>query len=515
MYPTAADTPENQELRLKQEYFLCSASLQDIMARYKSSKTSHTDTGRTDYTHFSEKTIIQLNNSYSAWVIPELMRILIDVEHLSWTTAWKIVKNSCAFTSHNILSVTLEKWPIDLIQKLLPRHMDILYQINFFHLENLKDSLCVNLDSVYGLSCISKECFDMSTLAVLGSCAINGVSKFHSNHLKNVTFQRLYELEPEKFLNITNGITPRRWLFLCNPALSNVITEKLGDKWPVQLEKLESLRKLCRDNNFMRAVSKAKEENKIKLAETIQKKYGIEIDPLSLFDVQVHRLHEYKRQLLNILHVVTLFNRIKYNKNYSPKPRTIFFGGKAEPGDKVGKIILKLIACIAQTVNEDPVVAGKIKIIVLENYGVTVAEEIIPCADLSQHLTLPGSEASGTSHMKFMLNGALIIATLDGATLEIVNEVGHVNMFIFGMNFDERKTLQAKGYDPMEVYRRNADLKQCLDQIRNGYFSPRNLDEFTDLIDRLLTEDKYFILADYEDYIHTQDLVSATFEVRF
>lgn len=515
MYPTAADTPENQELRLKQEYFLCSASLQDIMARYKSSKTSHTDTGRTDYTHFSEKTIIQLNNSYSAWVIPELMRILIDVEHLSWTTAWKIVKNSCAFTSHNILSVTLEKWPIDLIQKLLPRHMDILYQINFFHLENLKDSLCVNLDSVYGLSCISKECFDMSTLAVLGSCAINGVSKFHSNHLKNVTFQRLYELEPEKFLNITNGITPRRWLFLCNPALSNVITEKLGDKWPVQLEKLESLRKLCRDNNFMRAVSKAKEENKIKLAETIQKKYGIEIDPLSLFDVQVHRLHEYKRQLLNILHVVTLFNRIKYNKNYSPKPRTIFFGGKAEPGDKIAKIILKLIASIAQTVNEDPVVAGKIKIIVLENYGVTVAEEIIPCADLSQHLTLPGSEASGTSHMKFMLNGALIIATLDGATLEIVNEVGHVNMFIFGMNFDERKTLQAKGYDPMEVYRRNADLKQCLDQIRNGYFSPRNLDEFTDLIDRLLTEDKYFILADYEDYIHTQDLVSATFEVRF
>lgn len=515
MYPTAADTPKNQEIRLKQEYFLCSASLQDIIARYKSSKTSQTDTGRTDFTHFSEKTIIQLNNTYSAWVIPELMRILIDVEHMSWTTAWKIVKNSCAFTSHNILSITLDKWPVDLIQKILPRHMEILYQINFFHLENLKGTFCVDWDNVYGLSCISNDCFDMATLAVLGSCAVNGVSKFHSNYLKNVTFPRLYELEPEKFLNITNGITPRRWLFLCNPALSNVITEKLGEKWPIQLDKLESLRKLCRDNNFIRAVAKAKEDNKTKLAETILTKYGIHIDPYSLFDVQVHRIHEYKRQWLNILHVVTLFNRIKYNKKHLPKQRrTIFFGGKAEPGDKIGKAIIKLITSIAQMVNEDPAIDGKIKVIVLENYGVTLAEEIIPCADVSQHLTLPGSEASGTSHMKFMLNGALIVATLDGATLEIVNEVGHVNMFIFGMNFDERKALQAKGYDPMTIYRRNADLKQCLDQIRNGYFSPRDLDEFKDLVDRLLIEDKYFILADYEDYIHTQDLVSTSYEVR-
>ena len=281
------------------------------------------------------------------------------------------------------------------------------------------------------------------------------------------------------------------------------------------MEKLESLRKLCRDNNFMRAVSKAKDDNKLKLAETIHKKYGITIDPYSLFDVQVHRVHEYKRQWLNILHVVTLYNRIKYNKNYTSKTRrTVFIGGKAEPGDAIGKTIIKLITSIAQMINDCPAVDGKLKVIVLENYGVTVAEEIIPCADLSQHLTLPGSEASGTSHMKFMLNGALIIATLDGATLEIVNEVGHVNMFIFGMNYDERKALQSKGYAPMEVYKRNADLKQCLDQIRNGYFSPRNLDEFKDLVDRLLTDDKYFILADYEDYIHTQDLVAATYEVR-
>lgn len=353
----------------------------------------------------------------------------------------------------------------------------------------------------------------MATLAVLGSCTVNGVSKFHSNHLKTFTFSRLYELEPEKFLNITNGITPRRWLFLCNPALSNVITEKIGDKWTVQLEKLESLRKLCRDNNFMRAVSKAKEDNKMKLTETIGKKYGIEIDPFSMFDVQVHRVHEYKRQLLNVLHIVTLFNRFKYGKSYSTKQsRTVFIGGKAEPGDKNGKAIIKLIASIAQIINNDPTVGGRLKVIVLENYGVTVAEEIIPCADVSQHLTLPGSEASGTSYMKFMLNGALIVATLDGATQEVVNEVGQSNMFIFGMNFDEKNELEAKGYNPMGVYERNAELKQCLDQIRNGYFSPRDLDEFTDLVDRLFTDDKYFILADYENYIRTQDLVTATYE---
>lgn len=516
MYPTAANTTENLEIRLKQEYFLCSASLQDIIARYKSSKLSQTDTGRTDYSSFAEKNIIQLNNTYSAWVIPEFMRHLIDIEHYSWTSAWKIVKNSCAFTSHNILSVTLETWPIDLIQKVLPRHMDLMYQINFFHLENLKETFCVNLDTVYGLSCISNECFDMSTLVVLGSCFVNGVSKFHSNYLKNVTFAKLYELEPEKFINITNGITPRRWLYLCNPTLSNVITEKLGDKWPVQLEKLESLRKICRDNNFMRAVAKAKEDNKMELVETIHKKYGIKIDPFSLFDVQVHGVHEYKRQLLNILHIVTLYNRIKYKKNFMPKQsRTVFIGGKAQPGDTIGKTIIKLITSVAQVVNEDPCVSGKLKIIVLENYGVTVAEEIIPCADLSQHLTLPGSDASGTSHMKFMLNGALIIASLDGATLEIVNEVGHMNIFIFGRNYDEIKALQSKGYNPMEIYKRNADLKQCLDQIRNGFFSPRDVDEFTDIVDRLLTKDKYFILMDYEDYIHTQDSISATYEASF
>lgn len=514
MFPTAANTPENQEIRLKQEYFLCSASLQDIIARFKSSKVSQTDTGRTDFSKFAEKAVIQLNNTYSAWIIPELMRILVDVEHLSWTAAWKIVKSSCAFTSHNILSFTLEKWPVDLIQKILPRHMEILLQINFFHLETMKETFCVGLDTVYGLSCIYKDSFDMATLAVLGSCAVNGVSKFHSNYLKNVTFSRLYELEPEKFMNITNGITPRRWLFLCNPALSNAITEKLGDKWPVQLNKLESLRKLSRDNNFMRAVSKAKEENKLKLMETIHKKYGIEIDPYSLFDVQVHRVHEFKRQWLNILHIVTLYNRIKYNTKYHPKQhRTIFIGGKAEPGDKIGKAIIKLITSIAQMVNEDAVVGGRIKVIVLENYGVTVAEEIIPCADLSQHLTLPGSEASGTSHMKFMLNGALIVATLGGSTLEIINEVGAANMFVFGMNMEERKELEAKGYNPMEIYKRNADLKQCLDQIRNGYFSPQNLDEFTDLVDHLLANDEYLILADYEEYICAQDLASATYEV--
>lgn len=351
MYPSSENTIENREIRLKQEYFLCSASLQDIFRRHKSSKSAQRPNGRIDYTYFAEKNIIQLNNSFSAWIIPEFMRILVDIEQLSWETTWKITTKSCAFTSHNILSDVLEKWPISLIEKVLPRHMEILYQINFFHLERVKDAFASNLDKAYGLSCISKDDFNMTTLSVLGSCVINGVSKFHTNHLKKKTFRELCELEPEKFINITNGVTPRRWLYLCNPILSSIITEKLGDKWPVQIDKLELLKKLCGDNSFSRSISTAKYDNKVKLSESIHSRYNIDIDPNSLFDVQVHRIDEYKRQLLNCLHVVTLFNKIK--TDYKPqkrKPRTVFIGGKAQPGDQQAKEIIKLISAIARTV---------------------------------------------------------------------------------------------------------------------------------------------------------------------
>lgn len=515
MYPSTATKPENLEIRLKQEFFLCSATIQDILRRYKCTNASQEPNGKVDFEKFAEKNVIQLNKVYSTWLIPEMIRILIDLEHLSWDSAWKICKATCAFTSHNILSETLEKWPIHLIAKVLPRHMEILYQINFFYLEHLKETFVSSLDKAYGLSCIINECFDMSKLAVLGTSAINGLSKFHSNHLKTKTYQQLYEMFPEKFFNITSGITPRRWLYLCNQGLANVISEKLGDKWPIQLEQLEALRKLCRDHSFTRAVATAKHDNKIKLIETIRMKYKIDIDPYSLFDVQVHRIHERKRQLLNCLHIITLYNRIKYDKSYEIKVgRTIFIGGKAEPGDRNAKQILKLISAIALVVNSDPVIGGRLKVVVLENYNVTLAEEIIPCADLSQNIALPGSEACGTNYMKFMLNGALVIASVDGANAEIISEVGRNNIFVFGLNLEEIQNLQTKGYDPSRIYTENPELKNCLDQIRSGYFSPLNVTEFKDLVDRLLKNDKYFVLADYADYIRTQEMVVDTFLVR-
>lgn len=514
MYPSNGNTIEIMENRLKQEYFLCSASLQDILRRFRSSTSAKDDDGRVDFQRFPYKAIIQLNNTYSAWVIPELLRILLDVENMSWEMAWGIVKKCCAFTSHNIVPHTIEKWPIALIEKVLPRHMEILYQINFFHLESLKETFIANLGKACGLSCIADEHFDMAAVAVLGSFAINGVSIFHSNYLRTETFTKFYELEPEKYLNISNGITQRRWLFLCNPSLSNVITEKIGDKWPTQPEKLDSLRKLCRDHNFMRAVAKAKQENKTKLVEMIQKNYNLDIDPLSLFDMQVHHIAEHKRQLLNCLHLITMLNRIKYDSSYRQRqPRTVFVGGKAEPGDRIGKEILKLMAAIANVINKDPQLDACLKVVVLENYSVSLAEEIIPAADVSQHLTLPGTEASGTSHIKFMMNGALLLASIDGARSEVINEVGRDNVFTFGMNLEQVNSLRERGYHPMDVYRTNTDVKQCLDQIRGGFFSPENVNEFDELVERLLTDDTYFVLADYEAYVNAQDLVTETFQV--
>lgn len=516
MYPTNGNTIDIIENRLKQEYFLCSASLQDILRRFRQTKSVQLDDGRVDFFQFPFKTVIQLNNTYSAWVIPELLRIFLDVENMSWDMAWTITKKTCAFTSHNIFAQTTENWPIALIEKVLPRHMEILYQINFFHLESLKEAFVMNLDRAYGLSCISKEHFDMAAVAVLGSFAINGVSKFHSNYLRTEIFSKFYELEPEKYLNITNGITQRRWLFLCNPSLSNVITEKIGDKWPVQAEKLESLKKLCRDNNFMRAIAKAKQENKTKLVEMIEKKYGLNIDPLSLFDMQVHHIAEYKRQLLGCLYMITMLNRIKYDSSYAVRqPRTMFVGGKAEPGDHIAKKILKLTAAIACAINKDPQLDPYLKVVMLENYSVSLAEEIIPAADLSQHLSLPGTEASGTSHIKFMMNGALLLVSFDGGRHEVINEIGKENIFTFGMTLDQIETFVEKGYYPMDIYRTNAPVKQCLDQIRGGFFSPENVNEFNDLVESLLREDKYFVLADYDDYVKAQDLAAETFQVSF
>lgn len=518
LYPNNENTSENRDIRLKQEYFLCAASLCDIIRRFKSSKSAERKkSGRTDFSQFAEKNAIQLNDTPSALVIPELMRLLVDIEKLPWDEAWRITRDTCSVTIHSILPETLEKWPISLLEKLLPRHMEIIYRINLEHLERAKALYAPNLDKAYNLTCLrgdESRLVDMAYLAIVGSHVVNGVSEMHSNTLQQIVFKDLYEFEGGKFQNKTNGITPRRWLFLCNPTLSNVISERIGEKWPIQLEKLEALKKLSKHHGFQMAVAKAKQDNKTKIAEIVDKLYGITINPASLYDVQMQQFHGYKRQLLNCLHIVTLFNKIKCEPNLPITPRTVLIGGKSEPGYYVGKQIIKLICSIANYVNNDPIVGEKLKVVFMHNYGVTLAEQIVPCADLSQQLSLAGSHAAGTSCMKFALNGAITIGTLDGINAELAEEVGQENMFSFGMTAEEVDALRAKGtYNPIECYNKDANLRLCLDQIRNGYFSPRNPNEFRAFIDDLLKNDKYFVLADYEDYMKTQQLVSDTFEV--
>lgn len=519
LYPNNENFKDNHDIRLKQEYFLCAASLCDIIRRFKSSTYAERKCGgRTDFSCFAEKNAIQLNDTPSALVVPELMRLLVDIEKLPWNEAWRITRDTCALTIHSILPETLEKWPISLLEKVLPRHMEIIYRINSEHLERAKAMYAPDLEKAYNLSCFrggEARLVDMAYLSIIGSHAVNGVSIMHSSTLQQVTFKDLYEFEGEtKFQNKTNGITPRRWLFLCNPTLSNVISERIGEKWPTQLDKLETLKKWSKHHGFQVAVAKAKLDNKTKMAEIIDKLYGITINPASLYDVQMQQIHGYKRQLLNCLHIVTLYNCIKCEPNVLMTPRTVLIGGKAQPGYYVGKQIIKLIWSIANYVNNDPIIGDKLKVVFMHNYGVTLAEQIVPCADVSQQLSLAGTHAAGTSCIKFALNGAITIGTLDGVNIELVKEVGHENTFTFGMTAEEVNALRAKSnYNPMEYYNKNVNLRLCLDQIRNGYFSPRNPNEFKAFVDDLLKNDKYFILADYEDYMNAQQLVADKFAV--
>lgn len=327
-------------------------------------------------------------------------------------------------------------------------------------------------------------------------------------------FKDFYELTPEKFQNKTNGITPRRWLLMCNPGLSDVISDKIGEEWIVHLDQLQQLKRFAKDPNFQTAVMKVKQENKLRLAQMLEKDYRIKVNPASLFDIQVKRIHEYKRQLLNCLHIITLYNRIKKNPSAKITPRTIMIGGKAAPGYYTAKKIIKLINFVGNVVNNDPIVGDKLKVIYLENYRVTLAEKIIPAADLSEQISTAGTEASGTGNMKFMLNGALTIGTLDGANVEMAEEMGNENIFIFGMTVDEVEALQRKGYNAYDYYEKNAELKQVIDQIQNGFFSPGNPDEFKDIADILLKYDRFYLLADYEAYIKMQDTVSQVYQVR-
>ncbi|XP_023013951.2 glycogen phosphorylase [Leptinotarsa decemlineata] len=506
---------EGKELRLKQEYFMCAATLQDIIRRFKAAKFGTREATRTDFDLLPDKVAIQLNDTHPSLAIPELMRVLVDIEGLPWEKAWDITVKTCAYTNHTVLPEALERWPVTMLESILPRHLQIIYQINHFHLEDIQRKWPGDLDRMRRMSLIEEDGekrVNMAHLSIVGSHAVNGVARIHSEIIKSDLFKDFYELTPEKFQNKTNGITPRRWLLLCNPGLSDLISDKIGDEWTVHLDQLQKLKKFAKDSNFQRAVMKVKQENKLRLAQLLEQDYGVKINPSSMFDIQVKRIHEYKRQLLNCLHIITLYNRIKKNPAAKFTPRTIMIGGKAAPGYYTAKKIIKLVNMVANVVNNDPIVGDKLKVIYLENYRVTLAEKIMPAADLSEQISTAGTEASGTGNMKFQLNGALTIGTLDGANVEMAEEMGNENIFIFGMTVEEVEELKKKGYNAYDYYNSNPELKQVIDQIENGFFSPGNPDEFKDLADILLKYDRFFLLADYEAYIKKQDEVSAVYE---
>lgn len=506
---------EGKELRLKQEYFLCSATLQDVIRRFKKSKFGVSEVTRGDFTLMPDKVALQLNDTHPALAIPELMRILVDIEGVSWDTAWDITRKCCAYTNHTILPEALERWPVDMLEHTLPRHLEIIYYINHCHMKEVAAKYPGNEDKLKVLSIVENDgCkrINMANLAIIGSHAVNGVARIHSELIKSDLFKHFYELWPHKFQNKTNGVTPRRWLLMCNPSLSDIISDKIGSEWPRDLDQLSKFRAFADDPLVQQAVIKSKESNKLRFASYLESQTGISINPSSMFDVQVKRIHEYKRQLLNILHAITLYNRIRKNSQASVVPRTIMIGGKAAPGYYLAKQIIKLFNRVASVVNNDSAVGDKLKMVYLENYRVSLAEKIFPAADLSEQISTAGTEASGTGNMKFMMNGALTIGTMDGANVEMAEEMGLDNIFIFGMTVDEVKALEAKGYDAHIYYNRNPVLKEVLDQIRDGFFSPQNPSEFKDMYDALLYHDRFLTLADFDTYIEAQDNVSKTYE---
>uniref|UniRef100_A0A8V5G685 Alpha-1,4 glucan phosphorylase n=1 Tax=Melopsittacus undulatus TaxID=13146 RepID=A0A8V5G685_MELUD len=484
---------EGKELRLKQEYFVVAATLQDIIRRFKASKFGSTDSVGIVFDSFPDQVAIQLNDTHPAMAIPELMRIFVDIEKLPWNKAWDITKRTFAYTNHTVLPEALERWPVDLVEKLLPRHLQIIYEINQRHLD---------------VSEGGTKRINMAHLCIVGSHAVNGVAKIHSEIVKTQVFEDFAALEPEKFQNKTNGITPRRWLLLCNPGLAELIAEKIGEDYVRDLSQLTKLHGCVDDDLFIREVAKVKQENKVKFALYLEKEYKVKINPSSMFDVHVKRIHEYKRQLMNCLHIITMYNRIRKDPAKLFVPRTVIIGGKAAPGYHMAKMIIKLINAVAQVVNNDPIVGSKLKVIFLENYRVSLAEKVIPATDLSEQISTAGTEASGTGNMKFMLNGALTIGTMDGANVEMAEEAGEENLFIFGMRVEDVTELDREGYNAQKYYDQLPELKEAVDQIKSGFFSPEEPELFSDVVNMLFHHDRFKVFADYEAYVRCQEKVS-------
>ncbi len=503
LYPDDT-TMMGRELRLKQQYLFVSATLQDILYRY----LKHNET----FDELPNKVAIQLNDTHPVLAIPELMRILVDIHKLGWDRAWELTSATFAYTNHTLLPEALETWPIALFERILPRHLQIIYEINHRFLNTVMHRFPGEVDRLSRMSLIDESGerrVRMAHLAVVGSHKVNGVAKLHTELMKSTIFSDFHQLYPDKIINKTNGVTPRRWLNHCNPRLAQLINTSIGKEWPVQLDQLKRLAPLAEDAAFRDEFRAVKRSNKCFLANLIKRELGVEINPDSMFDVHVKRIHEYKRQLLNVLHVVTLYNRIRSNPEMQAVPRTVIFAGKAAPAYKMAKLIIKLINNVADVINFDPMVADRLKVVFLPNYNVSLAERIIPAAELSQQISTAGTEASGTGNMKFALNGALTIGTLDGANVEMRDEVGDDNIFIFGLTTDEVRDLQSRGYNPWDYYNGNPELRQVLDMIRSGYFSPYSPDLFHPIFDALTVGgDRYLLLADYAHYVERQENVA-------
>ena len=507
LYPDDT-TAMGRELRLKQQYFFVCASLHDILYRYNKYQTN--------FDALPDKVAIQLNDTHPAIAIPELMRILVDLHRLDWDKAWDITIRTFAYTNHTLMPEALETWAVTLFENVLPRHMQIIYEINRRFLKDVMHRYPGDTEILRRMSIIDEEGgrrVRMAHLAIIGSHKVNGVAQIHTELMKQTIFADFDRFFPGKIINITNGITPRRWLNQANRRLAELITSRIGAGWVKNLSQLKNLIPLADDASFREEFAAVKRADKERFVTMLKQKHNIDISADSLFDVQIKRIHEYKRQLLNVLHIVTLYNRLREDPDAHYVPRTVIFGGKAAPGYATAKLIIKLINDIADIVNNDPKVAGRLKVVFIPNYDVSTAEEMIPAADLSEQISTAGTEASGTGNMKLALNGALTIGTLDGANIEIRNEVGEDNIFIFGLTAAEVAEAKVKGYHPWDFYHDNAELRTALDMIASGFFSMGEPGRFKPIVDSLLQGgDKYMLLADYASYIACQEKVAIAYQ---